>query len=504
MAQTTTFPPRVPDSLDRTYEVLIDGTWGAAASGRTFTVRDPYSLQEWGRVPLCSPDDVERAVRAARAAFDEGPWPRMTPAARGAALRRLATLILEHADDLALTQTFENGKLLKETRGGIDFLAQQCDYSASLAEMVQGDTIDTGLPNMFTYTLRQPIGVVAAITPWNSPLGLLGFKLFPALAAGCTVVVKPSEFTPVSTLKLIELCLEAGIPADVVSVVTGYGDIGAALVDHPAVDKIVFTGSTQTGARIAEAAARRHARVSLELGGKSPNIVFADADLDQAVHGALGGIFVATGQTCVAGSRILVQRGIYDEFVGRMAEVAERLRLGDPLDPGTQLGPIANQQQFDKVLGYLELGKEEGYRVAAGGDRAHGANDLEHGYFVQPTIFADVRNDATIARQEIFGPVASVIPFADEAEALRIANDTDFGLASGIWSRDMGTVHRMVRGLRAGTVWVNNYRTAHHYVPFAGQKQSGLGRELGLESVEEFTEIKSVWLDYGNPQQFGR
>ncbi len=501
---TTTYQSRIPDALNRRYDVLIDGTWRQGGTGETFRVRDPFSMQEWAEVPICSVEDVDQAVGAARRAFEEGPWPRLTPAQRAKTLRTLAGLIADHADELALTQTLENGKLLRETRGGMDWFVQQCDYSASLAEIVQGATIETGLPNMFTYTLRQPIGVVAAITPWNSPLGLLGFKLFPALAAGCTVVIKPSEFTPVSTIKLVELCEQAGIPEGVVSVVTGMGDIGAALVDHPDVNKIVFTGSTGTGARIAAAAGSRLARTSLELGGKSPNVVFADADLDQAVHGAAGGIFVATGQTCVAGSRILVQKPVYEEFASRLAEVAGRLRLGDPMDPEVQLGPIANAPQFEKVLGFMESGRQDGFRVLAGGGRAGGTEDLDRGLFVQPTVFADVVNTCELAREEVFGPVASVIPFEDEAEALALANDTRFGLASGVWTSDMGVAQRMIRGLRAGTVWVNNYRSAHHYVPFAGQKQSGLGRELGVEAVEEFTEIKSVWHDYGNPQLFGR
>lgn len=488
--------PRIPAEIDKEYRVLIGGEWTRSESGETFSVQDPYSLARWGAVPECTANDVNRAVGAARAAFDEGSWASAAPSVRVDVLRQLADLILRDAEELARIQTHENGKLLVEMRVGMEWLARQCAYFASLGEMIQGDTIDTGLPDMMTYTVRQPVGVVAAITPWNSPLGLLGFKLFPALAAGCTVVVKPSEFTPVSTLRLMELCIEAGVPAGVVNVVTGGGQVGAALVGHRDVDKIVFTGSTTTGIRIAEAAAGRLAGTALELGGKSPNIVFGDVDVDRAVQGALGGIFSATGQTCVAGSRILVHRSIYEEFLTKMGEAAGRLTMGDPLDPGTQLAPIANQTQFDKILGYIELGKEAGFRLVAGGGRAQGEG-LDQGLFVQPTVFADVDNASRIACEEIFGPVASVMPFDDEAEALRLANETPFGLASGVWTQDMGVAQRMVRGLRAGTVWVNNYRTAHHAMPFAGHKLSGVGQELGRESVEQFTQVKSVWINYG-------
>jgi aldehyde dehydrogenase (NAD+) len=347
-------------------------------------------------------------------------------------------------------------------------------------------------PNFMTYTVREPIGVVAAITPWNTPLGLLGWKLFPALAAGNTVVAKPSEVTPTSTLLLAELAVEAGVPAGVVNVVTGLGPTGEALVRHPEVDKIAFTGSTATGLRIAGIAAERNARVSLELGGKSPNIIFADADVSNAVNGVMAGVFAATGQTCIAGSRVLVEDAVYDEVAATLADRAGRMRHGDPLDAGSQLGPVASRPQLDKVLTYLDLGRDEAELLAGGG------RPDEPGFFVQPTVFGDVPLDARIAREEIFGPVASLLRFKTEEEALRIANDTPFGLAAGVWTENVRRVHRVASRLRAGTVWVNNYRLMGHGMPFGGFKQSGTGRELGIEALHGYTEVKSVWIDTGN------
>ena len=344
----------------------------------------------------------------------------------------------------------------------------------------------------------QRIGVVAAVTPWNTPLVLLGLKLLPALAAGNTVVIKPSEYTPTSTILLAELIMEAGFPKGVVNVVTGYGDpAGMALVAHPGVDKIAFTGSTVTGKKIAQAAAERNARVSLELGGKSPNIIFADADIDNAVNGALAGVYSATGQACMAGSRVLIESSVYDEVAQRIATTASKLIPGDPLDPKTQLGPLASRMQYEKVLGYFDIAKQEKIEVLTGGK----ALDRK-GFYVEPTVFGNVKNSCRVAREEIFGPVASLLRFDDEEEAVALANDTTYGLAAGIWTENVRRAHRLVPRLRAGTVWVNNYRLVSLAVPFGGYKQSGIGREMGPEALNEFTEVKSVWIDTGNKVQF--
>jgi aldehyde dehydrogenase (NAD+) len=489
---------------DREYRMFIDGEWAPAADGRTFRCVDPYLDDEWGSVPIGGAEDVDGAVRAARRAFDEGGWPQTAPAERARLLRVLADLIEEHAEELALSQIHENGKLLTEMSGQARGLARAVHYYAGIAETYGGQTIPSSLPNVVTYTLREPVGVVAAITPWNSPLSLLGNKLFPALAAGCTIVAKPSEVTPTSTLRFAELMEAAGFPRGVFNVVTGAGETGAALAAHPGIDKIAFTGSTATGRALLHAAADRVARVSLELGGKSPNIVFADADLENAVEGAMGGVFAATGQTCVAGSRLLVQKTVHDEFAALLAERASALRLGDPLDEATDVGPVASRPQLAKVLSYVDIGRSEGAQVLAGGTRASASDDVSRGLFVEPTVFAGVDNRSRLAQEEIFGPVVGVIPFEDEDDAVRMANDVQYGLAAGVWTENVRRAHRMIGRLRAGMVWVNTYRIGHYAMPFGGYKQSGLGREHGPDALHEYTEVKSVFLDLGNRMNFSR
>lgn len=500
----TTVAPRFPVDTDRDYAMLIDGERVGPGDRDTFSCIDPYENQPWGRIPVATADDVDRAVRAARRAFDEDGWPQTAAVVRAGMLRRLADLIEEHADELATTQIHENGKLIGEMTGGAYAMATHARFVAGLAETMGGSSIQ-GVPGFTTFTVREPVGVVAAITPWNSPLTLLSWKLFPALAAGCTLVIKPSEVTPTSTLRLAELCMEAGFPAGVVNVVTGFGQpTGEALAGHPGVDKIGFTGSTAAGKAMLAAAGPRIGRVTLELGGKSPNIIFGDADLDNAVHGVMGGIFAATGQTCMAGSRVLVEDSIYDEFVERLSAAASTLTMGDPLDPTVDVGPVACRKQFDLVLKYIGIGQDEGAKLTAGGRRDSGSAETERGLFVQPTVFAGVDNSSRLAQEEIFGPVASVVRFSGEDEAARLANDIDFGLAAAVWTTDVARAHRMVRRLRAGTVWVNAYRVVHYAVPFGGFKQSGLGRELGIDALDAYTEVKSVWIDEGNRQAFGR
>ena len=475
------------------YGLYIAGEYTPAEGGRTFDTENPYTGEVWAKIAYASESDVDRAVTAARKAV-RGEWRAMTASARGKAMVKLADLIEENAAQLAEIEVRDNGKLLAEMGSQTRYLAEWYRYFGGLADKIEGTVIPTDKSGIFNFTRREPLGVVAMITPWNSPLLLLAWKLAPALAAGNTAVIKPSEFTSASTLAFTRLFKEAGFPDGVVNTVTGFGaDVGAALVGHKDVAKIAFTGSDLSGQKIYEAAARDLKHVSLELGGKSPNIVFEDADIEAAVMGAISGIFAASGQTCIAGSRLLLQRSIHDRFMKRLVEVAGAAKIGDPMLPETNVGPVTTPPQYKKVLDYIAIAQSEGARCVLGG-KPYTGDGARGTQFVEPTIFTDVRNDMRIAQEEVFGPVLAVIPFEDEAEATRIANDVNFGLAAGVWTRDIGRAIRMSDNLEAGTVWINTYRAVSYTSPFGGYKRSGIGRESGIESVREFLQTKSVWI----------
>ncbi len=485
------------------YRMYIGGEWIDAGSGDYFESDNPYLGEPWALIPRGTAADADRAVRAAHLAFTTGEWPRLTASRRGMLLRRLADLVTQKSAALAEVEVRDNGKLYAEMSAQTAYMAQWYHYYGGLADKIEGSVLPTDKPDTFNYTRYEPLGVVAAIIPWNSPLLLLAWKLAPALAAGNTVVVKPSEFTSASALEFMKLVEEAGFPPGVVNVVTGYGaDVGAALIEHPLVRKVAFTGSDATGQKVYEGAARGLKRVSMELGGKSPNIVFEDADLDNAIKGVISGIFAATGQTCIAGSRLLVQQSIHDQFLDKLVAFAKTAKMGNPMDAGTQIGPVTNKPQLEKILKYIDIAKGEGANAVLGGSRASRA-ECGNGWFVEPTIFSGVRNSMRIAQEEVFGPVLAVIPFTDDDEAVAVGNDVVYGLAAGVWTQNIRRALTMAEKLQAGTVWINTYRAVSYLSPFGGYKRSGLGRESGQEMIKEYLQVKSVWIstatDVPNP-----
>jgi len=481
------------------YRMLIDGEWVEARSGRTFEVVNPATAEPMATVPDAGAEDVDRAVKAARRAFD-GAWRDATAQERGRVLFRIADTVRREAKRLATLETLNSGKPLAESEFDISDAATCFEYYGGLATKIHGEVLPVP-DNALSMALKEPVGVAAQIIPWNYPLLMAAWKLAPALCAGCSMVIKPAEQTPVTLLELARFFEDCGLPKGVVNVVTGFGETaGAPLVAHPQVDKIAFTGSVDVGKSVMRAAAETLKKISLELGGKSPNIFFADADFEAAVDGALFGVFINQGEVCSAGSRVLVQKPIYKKMLDAMVEKAKRIKLGPGTDSSTKMGPLVSKQQMERVLRYQEIGKKEA-KVATGGGRPSDAA-LQRGYFVEPTIFYDVDNSATIAREEIFGPVMAVIPFEDEAEALRIANDTPYGLAAAVWSRDIFKCLRMVKKLQAGIVWVNHMQPTYVEAPWGGYKMSGIGRELGAWGAEEYLQVKQVYINL-NEQPIG-
>lgn len=485
--------PEVQRFLSGPKQMLIDGEWADAATGRTFETEDPATGRPLVSVAHGEAADVNRAVLAARRAFDEGPWPDMKPNQRERLLWRIGDILSERAEEFGQLESLDNGKSVGvATAVDVAWAADVFRYYAGWATKIEGSTINVSMPfapdgQFHAYTLREPVGVCGLIVPWNFPLVMAAWKLAPALAAGNTVILKPAEQTPLTALLLGEVFTEAGFPPGVVNIVPGYGDAGAALSGHDAVDKIAFTGSTEVGKKIVDAAKGNLKKVSLELGGKSPNIVFADADLETAVPGSLNAWLFNHGQACTAGTRMYVEDKIFDEFTEAVAEAASQVKMGPGLDPATELGPLVSQEQFDKVTGYLSEGRADGARALTGGGRWG-----ETGYFVEPTVLVDVRPEFSVVRDEIFGPVVAALPFNADEGVTAAANDSMYGLAAGIWTKDLSKAHRTARRIKAGSVWINQYNGFDTAMPFGGYKQSGWGRELGAAALDLYTTTKSV------------
>jgi (Z)-2-((N-methylformamido)methylene)-5-hydroxybutyrolactone dehydrogenase len=476
------------------HRMLIGGEWVEPQSGEWFETVNPFTAAPWALVPRGNAADIDRAVTAARTAY-YGDWRKLNATARGALLRRLADLIAAEADRLAEIETTDNGKLIAETRTQMKYIPQWFNYFGGLADKIEGRVIPIDRTGMFNFTREEPLGVIAAITPWNSPLMLAAWKLAPALAAGNTVVWKPSEYSSVSAFAFGELFERAGLPPGVVNIVSGFGnEVGEPLITHRHVAKIAFTGGDRTGEHVYGLAAKGIKKITLELGGKSANIVFDDAKIDDAVKGVVAGIFAATGQTCIAGSRALIHRPIHDRFVESLLELAKTARMGNPLDASTQVGPVTTKPQYEKVLDYIRIAKDEGAVCRLGGAAA-ARPECGTGWFVEPTIFTGVNPEMRIAKEEVFGPVLSVIPFDDEDEAVSMANDSIYGLAAGVWTTSIRRALSMSERLEAGTVWVNTYRSVSYLSPFGGYKRSGIGRENGMEAIREYLQTKSVWID---------
>lgn len=479
--------------MSKNYQLFIGGKWVDSLSGETFETRNPATGELNGIVAKGNKADIDLAVKAARNAFENGPWKEMAPSDRGRLLYKVAQKLWDKVDELAEIETRDNGVTINENKMiAMPAMIDVLEFYAGLANKIQGETLASP-SNRFNYTLKEPLGVIGAIIPWNFPLMLSMWKMAPALAAGNTIVIKPSEITPISILEMVKIFQEAGIPDGVINVVPGYGqDAGDALASHPDVDKVAFTGSTATGKLIMQAASKNLKPVSLELGGKNPNIIFDDANIENAVNGSMLGIYMAQGQVCASGSRLFVQEGIYDKFMDAFVNKAKGIRVGNPLDAATQMGPQSSLMQLEKIESLVASGQEEGARVILGGERS---NIHENGYYYSPTILEDVTNEMKIAREEIFGPVLSVIRFKDEEEIIHLANDTLYGLTAGVWTENMKRAHKMIRGLKAGSVYVNTMSMLDSVAPFGGMKQSGFGRELGIEAMNMYTQTKNVWIE---------